>query len=54
MMAQSKNKPQVPGVPKQPVPRKYRLYWDDPLMAGNAVSSVVIRQIGRVSPDGAP
>ena len=54
MQAQNKDKVQIPGMPKQPGPKKYRLYWDDPLIVGNAASSVVFRQIGRVSPDGAP
>jgi len=31
-----------------------RLYTTDPLFAGNASSSVAVRQIGRVTPDAAP
>lgn len=31
-----------------------RLYSSDPLNAGNAVGSIALRQIGRVTPDGAP
>jgi hypothetical protein len=52
-LQQGKEKKPVFGPPK-PVVRKFRLFHDDPLIAGNAAGSVVIRLIGRVSPDGAP
>lgn len=52
-MLKSKEKMQGAGVPKLGN-RIVRLYRGDPLTSGNAAGSVAVRQIGRVTPDGAP
>jgi hypothetical protein len=52
-MMKSKDKMQAPTAPKPP-PRTTRLFHGDPLTGADGASSVAVRQIGRVSPDGAP
>lgn len=52
-MLQSKDKIQTGGVPKLGT-RSVRMYGVDPLLSADAASSVAERQIGRVTPDGAP
>ena len=52
-MMKSKEKMQTGGAPK-PGSRSVRLYRGDPMTTANGASSVTVRQIGRVSPDGAP
>ena len=52
-MLKSKDKMQSGGVPKLSS-RNTRVFVGDPLTPANAAGSVAVRQIGRVSPDGAP
>jgi hypothetical protein len=52
-MLKSKQKMQGAGVPKLET-RIVRTYRGDPLLSANAASSVAVRQIARVTPDGAP
>jgi hypothetical protein len=52
-MLKSKEKMQGAGVPKLGT-RIVRRYHGDPLTSANAAGSVAVRQIGRVTPDGAP
>ena len=54
-MMKSKDKMQTTpaGVPKLST-RTQRLFIGNPLMAADGASSVTVRQIGRVTPDGAP
>jgi len=52
-MLKSKDKAQTPGVPKLSS-RTARLFHGDPLMSADAAGSVAVRQILRVTPDGAP
>lgn len=52
-MMKSKEKMQAGGVPRLST-RASRLYRGNPLHSGNAAESVALRQIGRVTPDGAP
>ena len=52
-MMKSKEKMQTGGPPK-PGNRNFRLYPGDPLTSANASGSVAVRQIQRVTPDGAP
>lgn len=52
-MLKSKEKMQTAAVPKLSS-RSTRLFVGDPLFSANGSSSVTVRQIGRVSPDGGP
>lgn len=52
-MLKSKDKMQTGGVPKLGT-RSVRQFRGDPLTSADAAGSVAVRQIGRVTPDGAP
>jgi hypothetical protein len=52
-MMKSKDKMQAGTAPKVTT-RTTRIFRGDPLTGANGASSVAVRQIGRVSPDGAP
>jgi len=52
-MLKSKPKMQSGGVPRLSM-RTTRLFRGDPLFSADAASSVAVRQIGRVTPDGGP
>lgn len=52
-MLREKDRMRAGGVPKLST-RKHRLFWGSPFTMGQAANSISLRQMGRVSPDGAP